>query len=115
MSDEVVRASVKVVGCDDMVSCSEHILQGIGDGCGSGSDCQTCNATFEGSHSVLKHTLSGVRQASIDIAGIAQSKAVCGVLGVMKNIAGGLIYGNCTRICCGVCYLSCMDGEGLDV
>ena len=77
---QIVGASVEIVGCHHVVTVACHILQGIGDGGGTGSDGQSGHAPFEGSHALFEHALGGVGESSVDIAGIAQSETVGGML-----------------------------------
>ena len=103
MGDEVVRTAIEVVCCYDMVAILYDVLQGIGNGSSTRGYGKTCNTTFEGCDTILKHTLGGVRQTTVDITGITQSETVGGVLRVVEHIAGGLVDGHGTCVGCGVC------------
>ncbi len=74
-----------------MVACLSYVLQRIGDSCGSACHCQACHAALESCHAVFEHTLSGVGQSPVDVAGIAQSEAVGSVLRVVEHVTCGLI------------------------
>ena len=102
MGDEVERATIEVVGSHQVVARQQDILQRIGDGSGTRSNGETCDATFEGSHTVLKHSLRGVGEPSIDVARVAESKSVGSVLRVAEHIRCGLVDGHCTSIGCRV-------------
>ena len=93
--NEVECATVEVVGSDDVVAILCNVLQGIGDGCGTGGHGQSCNATLKGSHAVFEHTLCGVGQTSVDVTGIAESETVGSMLGAVEHITGGLVDGYC--------------------
>ena len=114
MGDEVVGAAVEVVGSHDVVSCLCYVLQGIRDGGGTRGDCQAGHAALEGCHAVLQHALRGVGQTSVDVAGVAQSEAVGGVLRVVEHVRRGLIDGHGACVCCGVgLFLTYVELEGL--
>ena len=94
VGDEVERAAIEVVGCDDVVARLEHVLQRIGNGGCSAGHGQCGYASFEGGDALLEHRLRGVGQSAIDVARVAQAEAVGGMLGVMKHVGGGLIDGH---------------------
>lgn len=92
--DEVERAAIEVVGSDDVVAVLCDVLQGIGNGCCTGGHGQSCHTSLKGSYAVFENTLGGVGQTAIDVACIAQSETVGGMLCVMEHITGGLVDGH---------------------
>ena len=80
MSDEVERASVEIVGSDDVVSDLQHVLQSVGDRCCSAGYGEGCHTAFDGCYALLKYVLGRVGETAVDIAGIAESETVGGVL-----------------------------------
>ena len=115
MGDEVVRTTIEVVGCHDMIACLHNILQCVGNsGCTAGH-CQSSHTTFECCHTILEHTLCRVGQATVDITCIAQSKAIGSVLRIVEHITGGLINGHGTCISSGVgLFLAYMKLQSLE-
>ena len=89
--NEVERASIEVVSGNDVVASMGHILQGIGDGGGSTGHCQSCHASFKGGYALFKNALGGVGEATVYVAGIAQTETVGSMLGVAEYIRGGLV------------------------
>ena len=85
-----------------MVASPGNVLQGVRHGSSATGHGQSCHATLKGGHTILKHTLCGIGQAAIYIAGIAQAEAVGGVLRVAEHVAGGLIYRYGACVGCGV-------------
>ena len=88
---QVECAAVEIVGGYDVVTVDGHILQGVGHCSRSRSHCQCCHSAFKCCHALLKCLLGGVGQSAVDVAGIAQGKAVGGVLGVAEHVRGGLV------------------------
>ena len=84
--NEIERAAIEVVGSYDVVACMGHILQGIGDGGSSTGHGQCCHASFQCGYALFKNTLGGVGEATVDVAGIAQTEAVGCMLGVAEHI-----------------------------
>ena len=74
--DKVVSATVKIVGCNDMVAVLENILQSVSDCCCARCYCQACCAAFEGCNALFKNALSGVGQTSVNVACISKTKTV---------------------------------------
>ena len=77
-------------------------LKGVGDGCCTGSHCQTCNAALQRCDTLFKYVLGRVGQTAIDIARISQAKTVGSVLGVVEHIRSGGIDGNGTCVGYGI-------------
>ena len=57
VGDEVVAATIEVVGCYDMVTSLYDVLESVCDGCCTRSNCKTSYATFKGSNTVFENTL----------------------------------------------------------
>ena len=102
VGDQIVRATIKVVGSHDMITCLYDVLQGISDGSSTRGYSQTSHTALKGCDAILEHTLSGVSQTTIDITCIAETEAVGCVLRVMEHIARGLINRYRTCVGCGV-------------
>ena len=102
VGDEVERTAIKIVGCYDVVACTNDVLQCIGDGCCTTGYCQACYTAFERCNAVFKHALCGVGQTTIDITCIAQTEAVGSVLRVTKYVRSGLIDRYGTGVGCGI-------------
>ena len=77
-------------------------LKGVGNGCCTGSYCQTCNAALQRCDTLFKYVLGRVGQTAIDIARISQAKTVGSVLGVVEHIRSGGIDGNGTCVGYGI-------------
>ena len=103
VGNQVVRATVEVVGSHDMVAILHDILQGIGDGSGTRGHGQSGYTTLEGCDTVFEHTLRRVGQSTVDVTGIAETETVGSVLGIVEHITRGLVdrHGSCVG--CGVC------------
>ena len=84
--DEVERATVQVVGGNDVVAVEQDVLQGVGYGSRTAGHGQSGHAAFESCHAILQHSLRGVGQTAVDVTGIAQSEAVGGVLRIAENV-----------------------------
>ena len=85
-----------------MIACLHDVLQGVGDGSSTRGDGQSGYTTLKGSHTILKHTLSGVGQTTVDITCIAQTETVGSVLRVTEHVRRGLVDGHGTGVSCGV-------------
>ena len=77
---EVERASIEVVGSNDVVASLNDVLKSVGHGGGTRSNGQTCYTSLKGCNAVFKHTLCRVGQTTVDVAGVAQAEAVGSVL-----------------------------------
>ena len=115
MGDEVERAAIEIVGSHDMVARQQDILQGQSDGSGTRRHGQSGHATLKGSHPLLEHTLCGVGESAIDVAGIAQAETVGSMLRVAEHIGCGLVDRHRAGIGCWVgLLLTYMELEGLE-
>ena len=102
MLQQVVAAAVDGLLGNDVVTSLCQRLDGIGDGCGTGSGCQSGHAAFQRGDELLEDVLRGVGQAAVDVARVSQTEAVCGVLAVAEDVGSGLINGHCAGIGGGV-------------
>ena len=57
VGNEVVRATIEVVGSHDVVAILHDVLQGVGDSGSTRGHSQSSHTTLEGSDAILKHTL----------------------------------------------------------
>ena len=71
VSDEVVGASIDVVGSYDVVASESNILKGVGDSCGTRSDSESSDTALKSGDALLEGALSGIGQTTIDVASIA--------------------------------------------
>lgn len=71
MRYQVERAAIQVISSHDVVTDTQYILQGIGDGSCTRSHSQTGHTPFKSSHTLFEDPLRRVRQPSVDVAGIA--------------------------------------------
>ncbi len=99
---QVVATAIQIVGCHDVVTILQYVLQSVSDSCCTTGHCKSCHTTLECCHAVLKHTLCRVGQSSVDVTGIAQSETVGSVLRVVEHIACGLIDGHGAGVGSGV-------------
>ena len=86
-----------------VVSAAGEGGNGVRNGCGTRSDSESGNATFEGGDTFFENTLSGVVDTAINVTTGLQGKTVCSVLRVVENVRGGLVNRNCARIACRIC------------
>ena len=99
--DRLLRYDMSAVGCQS--------LDRVRDRCCAGGNCQCCAAAFKGCHSLLQNALRRVGEASVNVACIRKTEAVCRVLCVVEYICCRLIDRNRSRIGSGVClFLSYM-------
>ena len=99
---QVVRASVDVLGGNDVVSCTCDIEYRVGDGCGAGGHGQGADAPFERSDALLEDVLRRIGQTAIDVARIGQTEARRGVLRIVEHIGTGLVDGDGAGVGCGI-------------
>ena len=102
MLQQVVRATVDGLLSNHVITGLGKCLQGIGDSGSAGSNGEAGHAALERGDTVLKDTLGGVGQTTVDVTGIGKAKAVGGVLGVAEHVARGLIDRHGAGIGCGV-------------
>ncbi len=86
-----VGAAVQVLGCDDLVARSEQAgdrdeLRGL-----AARYRQRSHAAFERGHAFFKHGRGGVHDARVDVPEALQVEQIRRVLGVFKDVGGGLI------------------------
>ena len=91
MRNQVERTAVEVIGSHDVVARSEKILQSIGHSRRAACHSQGSHAALQGRHALLEDRLSGISEATIDIARITQRKAVGSMLRVAEHVRSSLI------------------------
>ena len=94
----VERASIQLVSSHDVVALLHYVLQCLRHSGSARSHGKGCHTTLQGCDALLKHALGGVGQTAVDVACVAQGKAVGSMLGVAEHVRGGLIYRHCTRV-----------------
>ena len=67
------------------------------------SGCQSRRTALESGNSALKNILRVLYKSALNVARVAQSKAVCGVLRVVENERGARVNRHGSRVGCGVC------------
>ena len=99
-----------------MVALLEDVLQRVGDGSGARGDGQSRHAPFESRYTILKHSLRGVGQTSVDVPCIAETEAVGSMLRVVEDVRRRLIdgYGPCVGCRVGT-LLAHMQGQRLNM
>ena len=102
MLEQIVRATVDGLLSNHMVTGLRKRLDGIGNGSSTRRDGKARYASLERGDTILKDTLSRIGQASVNVAGISQAKAIGSVLGVAEDIARSLINGHSASIGCGI-------------
>ena len=113
MCQQVVRTAIDSALCDDMVTSTHQILQRVGDSRRARRECQRCGTALQRRQARFECADRGIGQARVDVARIAQGKAVGGLLRRVEHIGGCLIdgYGACAG--CGVgLLLSGMELQG---
>ncbi len=86
VGQQITGAAVDGLLCYNVLPLFCKRLNGIGDRGGARGDSQTGNATLQCGNALFKNTLGGIGQAAIDVACISQTKAICCVLTVMKQV-----------------------------
>ena len=116
VGEEVVATAVDVVGSHDVVAGSGDIFHSIGHSSSTAGKCESCYTAFESGDALLEHTLGGISEAAIDVAGITKPEAVGSVLRVVENIRCGLIYRHCARVGSRIgLFLTYVELESLEV
>ena len=103
MLHQVESTAVNRALDNHVVSAAGKSRDGVSDGCGTRSNRESGNAAFEGSDTFFENALSRIGDAAVDVTTGLQGKAVCGVLGIVENVRGGLVNRNRAGIGCGVC------------
>ena len=81
-----------------MISGKGNVLDGVGNGCGAGGNCQSRCAAFQSSNPLFKYIGSGVHQTGVDIAPFGQTKSACRLGTVLEYIGRGGVDGHCPGI-----------------
>ena len=102
--EEVVSTAVDSVCCYDVVACLSKVLNGVCNCCCAGSNCESCNAAFKSSYSLLEDILSWVCKSAVDVACVTKTESVGSVFGVMENVRRCEVNRNCSCVSCGVCF-----------
>ena len=100
VAQKVEAAAVNGLLSDDVSSAGSQRLNGIGNGCRTGSYCQSSGSAFQSREALLKHFLSGIGQTAVDIAGIGEAEAVRRMFAVVEHIGSGLVDRYGAGICC---------------
>ena len=108
-----IGTTVEIVGGYDLISRLSDIDDGVKHRTGTRSDTQTGGSALEGSHPLLEYIGSWVHQAGVNIAQLAQTKEIGGMLGVVKHIGAGLVQRYGTGIGGGVGLVASMEAFSL--
>ena len=100
VAQKVEAAAVDGLLSDDVSAAGCQRLNSIGNGCRTGSYCQSSGSAFQSREALLKHFLGGIGQTAVDIAGIGKTEAVRRVLAVVEHIGCGLVNRYRAGICC---------------
>ena len=98
MLQEIEGSTINVLCRYDVVTALCQVLDGVGNCCCSGCDCQGCNTTFQGCDSLLENILRRVGQTSVNITCICQTKSCCCMIAVAEYIRRSLINRYCTCV-----------------
>ena len=104
---ERVRQKIEAAAVDrllrnNVVACLRERLQRVGDRSCAGRHCQRRDAAFQRGDALLKHTLCGVGQTAVDIAGVGKSEPRRGMITVAEYIGSRLIDRDGSCIGCGI-------------
>ena len=98
MRQQVIGSAVNGLLCDDMSPVRSQRLNGVSDGRRTGSEGKRGASAFQRRDSLFQNVLGGIRQATVNVACIRQSKAVSRMLAVPKHIGSGLINRDGARV-----------------
>ena len=99
VGQQVVASAVKILRRHDVSAAQGDILHRVGHCRRTGRCGNRCHAPLEGRHSLLKNLHRRVRKPGINIPRVFQSKPVCRMLRVMKNVGRGLINRHRSGVC----------------
>ena len=71
-------------------------------------------AAFEGGDALLENVGGGVHDAGVDVAELLESEEAGGVIGIVKDVGGGLVNRHGSRLGGGIDLLAGMNGQGCE-
>ena len=114
MLQQVEGSAVNIFCRYDMVTALCQVLNGVGNCCCTGSNCQSCNAAFQSCNSLFKYIFRRISQTSVNVSCICKTKSCCCVIAVTEYIRRCLIDWHCAGIRYRIrAFLSYMKLKGL--
>ena len=89
-----IGSSVQVVGGNDLVPFLSQVDDRIEDPAGTGGDPETGGTSLKSGNALLENARSRVHQAGVDVAQLAKSEQVGGVLRVVEDEGTRLVHGH---------------------
>lgn len=80
MSQKIIGSAVDGFGGDDVLAALGKSLNGIVNGGSARRGCKGRRTSLKGSNSLFENVLGGVGQSAVDVAGIAETETVGGML-----------------------------------
>ena len=102
MLEKIEAAAVDRLCSNYVLSRLSERLNGVCDRRSAGSYRESCCTALESRDPLLKNSLSGVCESAVDVARVAETEAVCGVLAVMENVRSCGVNRNRSCVGCGV-------------
>ena len=90
---QIVAAAVNGLLGYNVVTLLCQRLNGVGNRCRAGGSRQGGDTALQRCNALFQHILRRIRQTTVDIAGICQSKPGSGMGGISKHIGSGLVNG----------------------
>ena len=114
MAELVDRTTIEALGGDEIVARAHQRLEGDELRRMAGGHRESRSTALEGCHPFLEYSLGRVHDAGIDVAESLQPEQRGGMVGIVENVAGGLIdrRGACTR--CRIRLCAGMNGERVE-
>jgi len=91
VSQQIVCSAINGFLRHNMIARTAERLKGHGNGSGAGGHGKGGCAAFQGGHALFQHFSGGIGEARINIAGVGQIEAGCGMGGIVENIGGSLV------------------------
>ncbi|EPY20247.1 hypothetical protein AGDE_14776 [Angomonas deanei] len=111
--EEGVRTTVQRGERDDLIPRAGKVLDGVENRRHAGRGGEGANPTLQSGHALLKSVSGRVRDAGVDVAGDSEVEHVGAIGGVVKDVAGGLVDGDGTRLGA-VDHLTSVDLKGIE-
>ena len=112
--EEIVGAAVERSGGNDLVAGAGQSGDDESLGSLSGGGCQAGGSAFEGGNALLKDVGGGVHDAGVDVAELLESEETGRVIGIVKDVGGGLVDRHGARLGGGIDLLAGVNGQGCE-
>ena len=99
---QIVTAAIDRFLRDDVITLLRQCLDDIGHSRCTGSKSQSAHAPLQSGKSLFQNILCGIGETSVDISRIRQAETCRRVGGIVEDIGGCLIDGNCAGIGSGI-------------